>query len=203
MTKRLINAVVLITLYLVFLAWYDGWGMNPMTPAEIDQYLSNVPQDSKGSNFQHRMRQMGVEDDGEEIFMLNLNRYKYADGEPEIGVPAAYRSYGSAVIPMILTNGGHPIFSAEFFTTGLIEEADAAYWDEVILVRYRSRRDFIAMVTSDAYQEIARNRTSGIAHATVFPTTSAVNLAAPRLLVLILLLIPGLLFDYLLRRKAA
>ncbi len=146
---------------------------------------------------------MGVEDDGEEIFMLNLNRYKYADGEPEIGVPAAYQSYGSAVIPMILKNGGHPIFSAEFFTTGLIEEADAAYWDEVILVRYRSRRDFIAMVTSDAYQEIARNRTSGIAHATVFPTTSAFNLAAPRLLVLILLLIPGLLFDYLLRRKAA
>ena len=146
---------------------------------------------------------MGVEDDGEEIFMLNLNRYKYADDEPEIGVPAAYRSYGSAVIPMILRNGGHPIFSAEFFATGLIEDADAAYWDEVILVRYRSRRDFIAMVTSDAYQEIARNRTSGIAHATVFPTTSAVNLAAPRLLVLILLLIPGLLFDYLLRRKAA
>jgi len=203
MTKRLINAVVLITLYLVFLAWYDGWGMNPMTPAEIDQYLSNVPQDSKGSNFQHRMRQMGVEDDGEEIFMLNLNRYKYADGEPEIGVPAAYQSYGSAVIPMILKNGGHPIFSAEFFATGLIEDAGAAHWDEVILVRYRSRRDFIAMVTSDAYQEIARNRTSGIAHATVFPTTSAFNLAAPRLLVLILLLIPGLLFDYLLRRKAA
>ena len=203
MTKRLINAVVLITLYLVFLAWYDGWGMNPMTQAEIGQYLSNVPQDSKGSNFQHRMRQMGVEDDGEEIFMLNLNRYKYADDEPEIRVPAAYRSYGSAVIPMILRNGGHPIFSAEFFATGLIEDADAAYWDEVILVRYRSRRDFIAMVTSDAYQEIARNRTSGIAHATVFPTTSAINLAAPRLLVLILLMIPGLLFDYLLRRKAA
>ena len=74
MKKRLINAVVLITLYLVFLAWYDGSGMNPMTQAEIDQYLSNAPQDSKGSNFQHWMRQMGVEDDGEEIFMLNLNR---------------------------------------------------------------------------------------------------------------------------------
>ena len=70
---------------------------------------------------------MGFEDDGEEIFMLNLNRYKYADDEPEIGVPAAYRSYGSAVIPMILRNGGHPIFSAEFFATGLIEDADAAY----------------------------------------------------------------------------
>ena len=57
------------------------------------------------------------------------------------------------------------------------------------------------MVTSDAYQEIALNRTSGIAQATVFPTTSAVNLVTPRLLVLILLLVPGMLFDNLLRRK--
>lgn len=118
-------------------------------------------------------------------------------------MPAAYQSYGTSVIGMILKNGGHPIYSGEFFTSLLIKDSDEAYWDEVILVRYRSRRDFLAMVTSDAYQEIARDRTSGIAHAAVSPTTSTVNLAEPRLLVLILLLVPGLLFDYLLRRKAA
>jgi len=54
-----------------------------------------------------------------------------------------------------------------------------------------------------AYQGIAWDRTSGIAHAAVSPTTSTVNPAAPRLLVLILLLVPGLLFDYLLKRKIA
>ena len=176
--------------------------MSPMTTAEVERYLANVPQDSEMVDFLDMMRNMGV-DDGEEIFMLNLNRYKYADDEPKVGVPAAYRSYGTSVIGMILKNGGHPIYSGEFLTSRIIDDSDEAYWDEVILVRYRSRRDFIAMVTSDAYQEIARNRTSGIAHATVFPTTSAINLAAPRLLVLILLMIPGLLFDYLLRRKAA
>jgi uncharacterized protein (DUF1330 family) len=203
MTKRLINAGVLITLYLVFLAWYGGWGMSPMTTAEVEQYLANVPQDSKGGDFQDRMRKLGAEDDGEEIFMLNLNRYKYADDEPKVGVPAAYQSYGASVIGMIFKNGGHPVYSGEFFTRLLIEGSDEAYWDEVILVRYRSRRDFLAMVTSDAYQEIARDRLSGIAHAAVSPTTSTINLAAPRLLVLILLLVPGFLFDYLLRRKAA
>ncbi|HIG60728.1 MAG TPA: DUF1330 domain-containing protein [Gammaproteobacteria bacterium] len=201
MTKRLINAGVLITLYLVFLAWYGGWGMSPMTTAEVEQYLANVPQDSERVDFLDRMRKLGADDDGEEIFMLNLNRYKYADDEPKVGVPAAYQSYGTSVIGMIFKNGGHPIYSGEFFTRLLIEDSDEAYWDEVILVRYRSRRDFLAMVTSDAYQEIARDRTSGIAHAAVSPTNSTVNLAAPRLLVLILLLVPGVLFDYLLRRK--
>ena len=49
--------------------------------------------------------------------MLNINRYKYADNEPKVGVPAAY-------------------------------------------------------------QVIARDRTAGIAHGAVSPTTSTVNLAA-------------------------
>ena len=68
-------------------------------------------------------------------------------------------------------------------------------------MRYRSRRDFLAMVTSDVYQEIARNRTLGIAYAEVSPTTSTINLASPRLLVLLVLLVPLLMFDCLLRRK--
>jgi hypothetical protein len=59
------------------------------------------------------------------------------------------------------------------------------------------------MVTSDAYQEIARDRAGGIAYAEVTPTTSTLNLATPRLLVLILLMVPGVLVDYLLRRKPA
>jgi len=202
MTKRRINASVFIVLYLSFLAWYGGWGMSPMTTAEVERYLANVPQDSEMVDFLDMMRNMGV-DDGEEIFMLNLNRYKYADDEPKVGVPAAYRSYGTSVIGMILKNGGHPIYSGEFLKSRIIDDSDEAYWDEVILVRYRSRRDFLAMVTSDAYQEIARDRASGIAYAAVSPTTSTVNLAKPRLLILIFLLVPGLLFDYLLRRKVA
>ncbi len=202
MTTRLINAGLLIALYLIFLAWYDGWGKSPMTTAEVEQYLANVPQGFEGGDFKDRMRKLGADDDGEEFFMLNLNRYQYADDEPKVGVPAAYQAYGASVIGMLVKNGGHPIYSGGFFIPPLIEESDGVYWDEVILVRYRSRRDFLAMVTSDAYQEIARDRTSGIAQAAVSPTTATISLATPRLLVLVLLLALGLLFDYLLRRKS-
>ena len=54
-----------------------------------------------------------------------------------------------------------------------------------------------------AYQEIAKDRAGGIAYAEVTPTTATLNLATPRLLILILLLVLGLLVDYLLRRKPA
>ena len=39
---------------LVFLAWYDVCG--------AEQYLANVPQDSKGSDFHERMQKMGAAD---------------------------------------------------------------------------------------------------------------------------------------------
>jgi uncharacterized protein (DUF1330 family) len=203
MTKRLVSAGIFISLYLIFLAWYDGWGKSPMTAAEVEQYLSNVPHSFERGDFRDRIRKLGADDDGGEIFMLNLNRYKYAADEPRAGAPAAYQSYGASVIGMILENAGHPIYSGEFFSSQITEASDKADWDEVILVRYRSRRDFLSMVTSDAYQEIARDRTSGIAYARVAPSVSTLNLVTPRLVVLILLLAPGLLFDYLLRRKTA
>lgn len=172
-----------------------------MTTTEIEQYLKNVPQDSEVSEFRDLARKLSADDDGEEIFMLNLNRYQYAENEPKTRVPAAYQSYGSSVISMIFRNGGHPIYSGEFFPRPNTTDSEEAYWNEVILVRYRSRRDFLAMVTSDVYQEIARDRTLGIAYAEVSPTTSTINLASPRLLVLVVLLVPLLMFDCLLRRK--
>jgi len=59
--------------------------------------------------------------------MLNLNRYKYADDEPKVGVPAAYQSYGASVIPLMFKNGGHPVYSGEFVTRLLREDSDEAY----------------------------------------------------------------------------
>ena len=203
MNARWINALVFAALYVAFLAWYDGWGQSPLTPTEVEEYLAGMPADTQSDDFAERMRQMGADDDGNEIYMLNLNRYRYADGENEDAPPAAYRKYGSSVVPMILRNGGHPIYVGTF-PSGSIEASDEATdWDEVLLVRYRSRRDFIRMVTSAAYIEAARDRSVAIAYAEVTPTTAQMSLAAPRLIVFLLLLVPALLNDYRLRRRVS
>ena len=203
MAKRQINFVAFAAIYLVFLAWYDGWGRSPLTPGEVEGYLANLPENAEGVEFLNRLRKMGANDGGEEFFMLNLNRYEYADGEPKVGAPAAYRDYGAGVVPMILRNAGHPVYSGEFPADQIMENSDETHWDEVILVRYRSRRDFISMVTSDAYLEEARHRASGIAYAEVSPTSAIMNLASPRLIVFVMLLVPALFLDYLLKRSPA
>ena len=199
-TFRLVNALAISALYLIFLAWYDGWGMTALTPAEVDQYIANISEDSELYLVRENLRTMGVEDDGGEFYMLNLNSYQYAPGKPAEGIPADYQAYSNVVIRMILGNAGHPVYVGRF-PKYLLTTPNATNWHSVLLVRYRSRRDFISMVTSDAYQDIAAIREGGIAYAEVTPTTPEISLTTPRLLVLFLLASVGLVLDLVFRRR--
>ena len=190
MTTRLINAAIFLVLYLAFLAWYDGWGMDPFTAEEVDTLTVNDP----------NLRRFLKDDDGEEFFMLNLNRYEYAENEDQQGQPVGYQNYGQAVIQMILKNAGHPIYSGEIPDYLLDGDIKDGNWHEIILVRYRSRRDFISMVTSDEYLKIARHRTSGIEYAEVTPIRASINLVTPRFVILVLLVFLAWALDRLIRR---
>jgi uncharacterized protein (DUF1330 family) len=140
------------------------------------------------------------DDDGEEFFMLNLNRYEYVENEDQQGQPVVYQNYGQAVIQMILKNAGHPIYSGDIPDYLLDGDAKDGNWHEIILMRYRSRRDFVSMVTSDEYLKIAQHRSGGIEYAEVTPTRADFNLTTPRFVILALLVLIALATDRLIRR---
>lgn len=202
MLSRYVSAVFFLLVFIGFLAWYDGWGQEPMTSAELDGYLANVPSQSEFHDIADRFRRFGEGDDGREFFMLNLNRYEHAEDESHGDVPAAYREYGNAVVGMVLKNAGHPVYVGRFPAYRIIGETADAGWDEVILVRYRSRRDFISMVTSDEYQAIAQVRAGGIEYAEVGPTMSRISVATPRMVIALLLMVLAWAADALLRKAS-
>ena len=117
-------------------------------------------------------------------------------------MPLSYEAYSEAVLPMVLSHAGHPVVGARFPAYMLTGESEEASWHAVILVRYRSRRDFIAMVTSPEYADIADERRGGLAYAEVTPTKPMFSLATPRLIVFIIMLMAAMLVDILLRRRA-
>ena len=200
MKTRLVNAVVFLGLYLAFLSWYDGWGMDPLTAEEIDKIVGEAEAQDSNPEELKNLRQLLKDDDGEEFFMLNLNRYEYSENEVQKGVPVAYQKYGQAVMPMILKRAGHPIYVGEisdYLVGGDLKEGG---WHEIILVRYRSRQDFINMITSDEYLIAAKHRYVGIEYAEVVPTNVILNLATPRLFILALLFLIALVADCLIRR---
>ena len=200
MKTRLVNAVVFLGLYLAFLSWYDGWGMDPLTAEEIDKLVGEAEAQDSNPEELKNLRQLLKDDDGEEFFMLNLNRYEYSENEVQKGVPVAYQKYGQAVMPMILKRAGHPIYVGEisdYLVGGDLKEGG---WHEIILVRYRSRQDFINMITSDEYLIAAKYRYVGIEYAEVIPTKVILNIATPRLFILTLLFLIALVADYLITR---
>ena len=200
MITRLVNAVVFLGLYLAFLSWYDGWGMDPLTAEEIDKIVGEAEAQDSNPEELKNLRQLLKDDDGEEFFMLNLNRYEYSENEVQKGVPVAYQKYGQAVMPMILKRAGHPIYVGEisdYLVGGDLKEGG---WHEIILVRYRSRQDFINMITSDEYLIAAKHRYVGIEYAEVIPTNAILSLATPRLFILALLFLIALVADCLIRR---
>jgi uncharacterized protein (DUF1330 family) len=200
MKTRLVNAVVFLGLYLAFLSWYDGWGMDPLTAEEIDKIVGEAEAQDSNPEELKNLRQLLKDDDGEEFFMLNLNRYEYSENEVQKGVPVAYQKYGQAVMPMILKRAGHPIYVGEisdYLVGGDLKEGG---WHEIILVRYRSRQDFINMITSDEYLIAAKHRYVGIEYAEVIPTNAILSLATPRLFILALLFLIALVADRLIRR---
>ena len=200
MKISLINSSIFLVLYLAFLAWYDGWGMDPLTAEEIDKLVGEVEAQDSNPEELKNLRQLLKDDDGEEFFMLNLNRYEYSENEVQKGVPVAYQKYGQAVMPMILMRAGHPIYVGEisdYLVGGDLKEGG---WHEIILVRYRSRQDFINMITSDEYLIAAKHRYVGIEYAEVIPTNAILNVATPRFFILALLFLIALVTDRLIRR---
>ena len=200
MKTRLVNAVVFLGLYLAFLSWYDGWGMDPLTTEEIDKIVGEAEAQDSNPEELKNLRQLLKDDDGEEFFMLNLNRYEYSENEVQKGVPVAYQKYGQAVMPMILKRAGHPIYVGEISNYLVGGDLKEGGWHEIILVRYRSRQDFINMITSDEYLIAAKHRYVGIEYAEVIPTNAILSLATPRLFILALLFLIALVADCLIRR---
>lgn len=99
------------------------------------------------------------------IYMVNLLKFKeraeYADGrETDLTGREAYQLYGQAVSRIIQDYGGHVVFAADVTHLSLGQVDDL--WDEVAIACYPSRRELLAMSTSDAWREAAVHRQAGL-----------------------------------------
>ncbi len=117
------------------------------------------------------------------IYMVNLLRFKdraeYPDGRSsDLTGAQAYALYGRSVIRLVAELGGRLVFSGEVNWL-MIGQADDL-WDQIAVVEYPDRKALVAMVTSDAYQEIAVHREAGLAGQLNIETTALFVPPAPR-----------------------
>lgn len=170
-----------LLLYALFRLWYDNW-RGPLSTAEIDAFMAEVRGRFSGSNDLAVLRAFLEADDGKEFVMLNLVKVaqgKVADpvtGELVDG-STMMRRYSDPFVRRLLRRGGHPGMVGRKvgpYVDAWNVEADPG-WSLFGLMRYRSRRDMIAMVRDPLFAEVHPYKLLGIPTTFSFPTQRQVS----------------------------
>lgn len=183
-----------LALYVLFRLWYDNW-RGPLSQAEIDTFFTEVHSKYGGGNDPAVLRQFLEADDGKEFVMLNL--VKVEPGmvtDPDTGEQVAGREmmqrYTKPFVKALLAKGGHPAMIGRKvgpYVDAWNVERDPG-WSIFGLMRYRSRRDLIAMIANPLFAKVHPYKALGIPVTFSFPTQPEVSvLLGPRVWVALVL----------------
>jgi hypothetical protein len=178
-------AFVFVLLYLAFLFWYGGKD-KPLTAVEVNALLAEIKkragkQDSEEeAPILQQFRDLTQNDDGREYYMVNLLKFRKKALYPESSSfgddpLAANDRYNRAIIPLLFKHGGHPVFLGQVQGRFLHPE-QAEDWDQVGMVRYRSRRDMLKMAVEIAGLGFDIHKWASLEKTQVFPVKPIVNL---------------------------
>lgn len=147
-------------LYLLFLTWHDSRS-GPLTKAEIDAAMDRMA--TRGAETPEAMatiRAFLEADDGKEFLMANIVKVAaQPQPDPVTGEltpgPVLVRRYFAKFVRVLLARGGYPALSARA-VGGYIDAwnvpADPG-WTMLGWMRYRSRRDMLALANHPSFQE--------------------------------------------------
>jgi len=191
----LITLAVLAALYIAFLLWYYGF-RKPLSKDQVDRYMimlggANVP--AQLAPLLENIRKWALADDGKQFFMVNFVRYRdeaeYQDGK-DAGISSreANKRYLRSTIPMLLARASHPYGSLH-----PVAVIRGESWDEVNVVRYRSRKDFLDIITSPRWQAGLSHKDAALSDNPNLPSKGMVAFPFMPLLVLTLFLVIALI----------
>lgn len=169
--------------YGLFRAWYDNW-RGPLRPAEIEAFMARASASpSAAHNDMDVLRRFLEDDDGREFVMLNLVKVELGEvphpqtGEPTLG-PELMSRYARLFMPALMARGGHPAIVARKIG-GYVDAWRVAAdpgWSIVGFMRYRSRRDLMALVVDPRFSDAHPFKIAGTAETFSFPTRSTLRL---------------------------
>ena len=164
-------------LYGAFRLWYDG-RRRPLSAAEIDGFMARIERSAPGQHSDPAILRAFLEkDDGREFLMLNLVRlHPQPVADPYGGEPAPeaamLKRYTDAFVPALMRRGGHPALVA-VPAGGYVDAWQAPPdpgWTLVGVMRYRSRRDMIALATDARFEHAHAFKVAATALTFSFPT---------------------------------
>ena len=166
-----ILGIVLVVAYAALWHWLAPGISAKLTPADVDGYLARMAghlptTPAEEAKFLGRLREWGYADDGRPVYMLNVMSYydqlkTLPLGDQVTGTPReANHVYESKIAHLLFGLGGYPIFAGTSERTSRADHASGALvdaashvtdTDDVLVVRYPSRRAFLALISDPDY----------------------------------------------------
>jgi hypothetical protein len=195
--------------YLVFCWWYTDFA-GPLTKTEIDGYGARLAELGFSPDRVARMRRFMEEDSGRQFLMVNIIDMA-AEPRPVAGVPAGESAaallarYMEHMWPALLSRACHPAFAgrAVFQTMDVEGISGAEHWSQAALMRYRSRRDLMDIVTNPAFAGRHEFKLAAMDKTIAFPVETQLYLSDLRVLLLVVLLALVAMTDLVLYRREA
>lgn len=196
-------AVAFLVTFIGALAFWGDWVGGKMTKEEVDRYIQQIeknlewPEPMK-SYMITSLREWGYADDGKEIMMLNMMRYRDEllqypgsiggfTGSPK----ESNYTYELGTKEIIFGQGGYPVAWGEVNLQRNVARADEAAsntgWNRVGFARYPNRRGFFRLMADPQYGKQSAYKLMG-ANTNLIPMTPQWVIPDPRLIVGLLLL---------------
>lgn len=213
MNTRTILWILPLILYLAFTWWYTNTD-GPLTEAEIEQFSEGLTKAGFEPERVKRLRTFMSNDTGRQFIMLNnvdLNENPpVVEGAPEdASAQDLMGLYMEYMWPALLKRACHPIYAGRPIFDSMdvvgIENSEGFNpweWDQGALMRYRSRRDLLEIVTNPAFQGRHDFKTAALTKTIAYPLENLIYLSDPRLLLALVLFALTSLLDLLLFRRA-
>lgn len=187
----------LALVYGVFFVWYTNLS-GPMKAEEIASALEKFEARGASEERLNMLRRFMEEDDGQDLIMLNLldmAAQTVAVRGETMSSDAAMGRYMEHMWPALIRRACHPVLFGKVVAPAMdrvgIEGADN--WRTTGLMRYRSRRDLIAIASDPAFEGPHDYKVAALERTLAFPFRPGPYLGDPRLvLALLFLAIAGL-----------
>lgn len=177
----------LVLVYAALIAWHQPL-RGPLDEDEVRAAFGGQYAQMRQSKDAQAQAILGffLNDDGRPFFMVNLNAVP--EQTPE--VKAAARDYGTFMLAQLLPRASYPVLSTDI-VAGLSNSLgdDLTRIDHVVVVRYRSRRDFLEVVASSEFQQKFASKGASLEGWYAAPSTTGATLSLPVMALCVLLLL--------------
>ena len=209
MTRLKRPEIFIIIAYLAFCFWYTNTS-GPLTNTEIDAYLAELTQREAANQNIPIIEDFMRRDTGNQFVMVNLIDLNPTPPDlpatgPNADPMALVDHYMAHMYPTMFRRASHPIYLApvQAGAIDLLNLPGASNWTQAALMRYRSRRDLMDIVTDPRFSERHDYKLGAMLKTIAVPTEPSFNPADPRLLLGLVAIIFLLLFRRGLRPQRA